>query len=376
MKQLSSEEQIARMQSLMDFGLNESTKKGSQPILEFHKKAANGKTYGIMRECNKYYLMEAPEKHTDVLAEDFNYIGGFNNRKEHEYSSYAKASNALDLKLMSINEGVEKEKRVIIEAPTEKSEWTDKLTESMRNEIDSFIRISKNVSTILEDKDSFGEIPSEHTTPEAPANNPSVAKKNTPFTDTAVAEGEKEFDCQEKDHVKVGSPFNNDTKNVKVNTEKANTKNFKPVVKVNAEIARTAAMNEEVTEYEAAGLPEENDETVVDDFTDYPFPEVAKYDNGMEVENGEDNQYTEDNVEGEEDNNQRFESKERDDKGKPSTTNKNEFGNHPTFGKEFMKNNDSKKNKYDNEMVKTTPFDEVVESIAESIMERLFKKKS
>src|SRR5574344_1276688 len=122
-KKQSAEEQIATMQHLINFGVNENSAKSSQPIVEFKKKAANGKTYGIVRESTKFYIMEAPQKDTEVLAEDFGYIGGFNNRKENEYSSYAKASNALDLKIMSINEAVNKQDRVIIEKPVEKADW-------------------------------------------------------------------------------------------------------------------------------------------------------------------------------------------------------------------------------------------------------------
>lgn len=207
----SAEEQIATMQRLIKFGTNENTKRSSAPIVEFKKKAANGKTYGIVHDSNKFYIMEAPQKDTEVLAEDFQYIGGFNNRKENEYSSYAKASNALDLKLMSINETVNKENRVEIQAPMPKAEWEDQITEGMRKEINRFKDITEHVDEILtEDKKSNGSIPSEHTLPEAPATHPSDKKVNAPYTDTAVAKGDKDFKEKENDHVKAGIPFDKD----------------------------------------------------------------------------------------------------------------------------------------------------------------------
>ena len=226
----SAEEQIATMQRLIKFGVNEDSTKASKPIVEFKRKAANGKTYGIIRESTKYYIMEAPQKDTEVLAEDFDYIGGFNNRKENEYTSYSKASNALDLKLMSINECVNKAQRVVIETPVIKADWEDKLTESMRKEIDRFKEINKNVSTILKEDKAVGKIPSEHTLPEAPATNPSDEKVNSPFTDTAVAEGEKDFKKEETDHEKAGTPFNKDgeVSNKEMQSDK------KPVVKTDA----------------------------------------------------------------------------------------------------------------------------------------------
>lgn len=206
----SPEEQIATMQRLIKFGMNEDSSKTSKPIVEFKRKAANGKTYGIIREATKYYIMEAPQKDTEILAEDFDYIGGFNNRKENEYSSYSKTSNALDLKLMAINETVESKNKVIIEAPVVKSEWETQITEGMRKEIDRFKEINKNVSAILKEDKGIGQIPSEHTLPEAPDSNPSDKEVNAPFTDTAVAKGDKDFKKEEKNHEKAGTPFDKD----------------------------------------------------------------------------------------------------------------------------------------------------------------------
>lgn len=209
----SPEEQIATMRHLINFGnssLNDT--KSSTPIVEFKKKAANGKTYGIVRDATKFYIMEAPQKDTVILAEDFDYIGGFNNRKENEYSSYAKAYNALDLKIMSINETVEKKNRVIVETPKPKAEWEDKITESMRKEIDRMKNITEHVNEILTEKKGNGSIPSKHTLPEAPASHPTDEKKNAPFTDTAVAHGDKDFKEEEHDHVKAGEPFDKDGK--------------------------------------------------------------------------------------------------------------------------------------------------------------------
>ena len=229
----SPEEQIATMQRLIKFGINENTSNSSKPVVEFKRKAANGKTYGIIRESTKYYIMEAPQKDTEILAEDFDYIGGFNNRKENEYESYSKASNALDLKIMAINETVNKKDRVIVEAPTIKADWEDKLTESMRKEIDRFKTITNNVAKILkEDKQkSWGEIPSEHTLPEAPAKNPSEKDVNAPYTQSGVAKGEKDFKKEEHNHQKAGTPYFN---NGDSSLEKNMTSDKKPNVKTDS----------------------------------------------------------------------------------------------------------------------------------------------
>jgi hypothetical protein len=77
------ENEIKTMQRLINYGtdktVNES--KTSSPVVEYQANAADGKTYGIIRECNKFYIKVAPQKDTKVLAEDFDYIGGFNNKK-------------------------------------------------------------------------------------------------------------------------------------------------------------------------------------------------------------------------------------------------------------------------------------------------------
>lgn len=231
----SAEEQIATMQHLINFGVNENSSKASKPIVEFKRKAANGKTYGIIRESTKYYIMEAPQKDTEVLAEDFDYIGGFNNRKENEYSSYSKASNALDLKIMSINETVNKENRVMVEAPTIKADWEDKLTESMRKEIDRFKTITNNVAKILKEDKGIGETPSVvNNDPEAPAKNPSEDKKNQPYEvmHSGVANGEKDFKKEQHNHQKAGTPYDKDGKS---SLEKNMQSGKKPSIKTDAE---------------------------------------------------------------------------------------------------------------------------------------------
>lgn len=230
----SAEEQIATMQHLINFGVNENTAKTEKPIVEFKKKAANGKTYGIIRESTKYYIMEAPQKDTEILAEDFDYIGGYNNRKENEYTSYSKASNALDLKIMSINETVNKENRVMVEAPVIKADWEDKLTESMRKEIERFKTLTRNINSILTEGEigkAVGSIPSEHTIPEAPKQNPSEKEVNAPYTESGVAKGDKDFKKEEHNHETAGTPYDKDGKS---SVEKNMTSDKKPNVKTDS----------------------------------------------------------------------------------------------------------------------------------------------
>ena len=100
----SFENTLERMKSLYTYGreLNESNKSNAY-TLEHSAVAADGKTYGIIRECNKYYIKSAL-KGKETIAESYEYIGGICNKKNYEYTSYNNALKNFELKLASINE--------------------------------------------------------------------------------------------------------------------------------------------------------------------------------------------------------------------------------------------------------------------------------
>ena len=83
----SFENTLSRMKDLYTYGkeLNESSKSNAY-TLEHSAMAADGKTYGIIRECNKYYIKSA-SKGKETIAESYEYIGGICNKKNYEYSS-------------------------------------------------------------------------------------------------------------------------------------------------------------------------------------------------------------------------------------------------------------------------------------------------
>lgn len=200
------DKQIETMQRLINYGVNENTNNGKS-VVEYHAEGADGKTYGIIRECNKFYIKVAPKKDTALVAEDYDYIGGFNNRKENEYSSYNVASKQFELKMKSLNEAYQNNKKSTYQfKPVETAEWQINETKEMRAEINRFNDIMHNVNGILSEDKNFTM---KHTLPEAPASNPSVKKVNGPFTDTAVANGDKDFKTTSKNHQKVG-PFSVD----------------------------------------------------------------------------------------------------------------------------------------------------------------------
>lgn len=200
------ESQIEKMKSLMNYGsVNESKSNINKTVVEYHAKGADGKTYGIVRENHKFYIKTAPKKDTEILAEDYDYIGGFMNRKANEFNTYALASKQLELKLMSLNEAYSSKKPITEQfKPVEKAEWVIEETKEMQSEIERQRQIMRNAAGILNED---AKIPMNREVPEAPATNPSDKTKNGPFTEKATAKGDKDSVRPSNNHVAAGKPF-------------------------------------------------------------------------------------------------------------------------------------------------------------------------
>jgi hypothetical protein len=133
----------------MSYGINESKKTvNSNGIVEYSQVGADGQTYGILKEGTKYYVKVAPKKDTKVLAEDYDYIGGYLNRKA--YDSYTKASNALNLELIHVNEANGSKEPVKSQFNiNESAEWENKENKEAKAELNRFYQLVENVDNIL-----------------------------------------------------------------------------------------------------------------------------------------------------------------------------------------------------------------------------------
>jgi len=144
--------QFDRMKQLMNYGLNESKK---QPYtgVEYSKVAADGKLYGIVREGTKFYIKVSSKK-DNVLAENFEYIGGFRNRKDNEYTSFAGAQKNFDFKLRSLAEAYGNGKNIVVESwnPDRQEELTVEATDKMKKEISRERQIMENAMKIFNRK--------------------------------------------------------------------------------------------------------------------------------------------------------------------------------------------------------------------------------
>lgn len=144
--------QFSRMKQLMSYGLTESKKQPYSGI-EYTKVAADGKLYGIVREGTKFYIKVSSKK-DNVLAENFEYIGGFRNRKDHEYSSFASAQKNFDFKLRSLAEAYSNGKNIVVESwnPDRQEELTVEATDKMKKEISRERQIMENAMRIFNRK--------------------------------------------------------------------------------------------------------------------------------------------------------------------------------------------------------------------------------
>lgn len=90
-----------RMKQLMGIApINENV---SRSVVELTKMGPDGKAYAIVRENHEYYI-KVSNKTSNLVTEDFNYIGGLQNKKKEAYPSYAKATKHLNLSFKSLAE--------------------------------------------------------------------------------------------------------------------------------------------------------------------------------------------------------------------------------------------------------------------------------
>lgn len=102
---LKGNDKLNRMRELMGQApINEGIKRS---VVELTKEGPDGKIYAIVRENHEYFI-KVSENKPELVTEDFQYIGGLQNKKEKAYPSYAKAIKQLNLKFMSINEAIGK----------------------------------------------------------------------------------------------------------------------------------------------------------------------------------------------------------------------------------------------------------------------------
>lgn len=97
---LKGKEVLSRMKELMGESIDRTEK---NYVIELTKKGPDDKIYAIVRENHQYFI-KFTNKTENVLAEDFKYMGGLQNKPECAFPSYAKAIKQLNLKFINLAE--------------------------------------------------------------------------------------------------------------------------------------------------------------------------------------------------------------------------------------------------------------------------------
>lgn len=200
------DEQIARMKGLMTYGISNTSKK--TPVTE-SVEGADGKVYAIIREGTKFYI-KSTQKGSELVTESFDYIGGFMNKKNNEYSSYNQASKNLELKLRSINEAYGINKPVELLNPDKKEELVCEMTDSMKATLARYRQIMNNAAGIMKENQTISM--SNTGNPEAPKTTSFNSKLSEPFTETGKAELDKDLKATSNEQEKEGAPFGDTSK--------------------------------------------------------------------------------------------------------------------------------------------------------------------
>ena len=153
MKNFTIEEQLNRMKELYTYGkVNENTSDNRN--LEYYKEAADGRVYGIVKE-NAHYYIKVTNPKSAKLAESYDYIGGFMNKKNYQYDSYANALKNLEMKIASINEAQDAHVETEALDPYRKQITLAECTQQMADEIARQRQIMHNVNVLMQEGTDF-----------------------------------------------------------------------------------------------------------------------------------------------------------------------------------------------------------------------------
>jgi hypothetical protein len=102
-KNAKKEEFLKRQMDLLDkLGvLKENKNNENNPTILYSKEGADGNKYAIVQEQSFYFI-----KIGNTLNEDYDYIGGLENKTKEKYNTYADALKRFNLKLESVRDSV------------------------------------------------------------------------------------------------------------------------------------------------------------------------------------------------------------------------------------------------------------------------------
>lgn len=255
------DEQLSRMKALCTYGTVNEDKKQSNYTLEYHATAADGKEYGIVKECSRFYIKSTtPDKKN--LAESYQYIGGWANKKNYEYDSYNNALKNFELKMESINEAHDSKVNVETLDPFKKEDLVIEGTEAMRNEIARQRQIMYNTAMLMNESTEYavkGGSACSTSQPEAPK-----GAKGDKAEGSKDAKADPDYKGSKTGLIKKASPFKEDPKGINescCDTDlDAGLKRFASTENGEADTEHnndpfTENVNEETNDWASEGLP-------------------------------------------------------------------------------------------------------------------------
>lgn len=162
-RKLTSEELKQKMMFLAGTtNINESVSKitNKNSKLLYHKKLADGRVYGIIQECQHYFVKVNSNPSENISVNDFAFIGGVNNALHEKFNSYFDAKNRINGKSISLNEAYgtynvlneecdkcKEEKEEEEEVLDEEVEKTPESSEKEDKSLDEEIPLNKDIDT-------------------------------------------------------------------------------------------------------------------------------------------------------------------------------------------------------------------------------------
>ena len=222
MKNMNFDASLERMKELINVGSSDAKLKPNvSETIENKMEAADGKTYGIVRECQRYFIKEAKADGS------YEYIGGIGNKSENEHPSYNSAFRNLELKVRSINEALDSKKIVESFKPAQQAEYIVEATVEMRNELDRFKQVVNGANKIMnEEKTEFITKPT-FKDPEGFGTASDPKKQGAPFEkEPGEFKGDIDPKSSSKTAKNAGDPFEKEVKPApeKMDIEKTNKK--------------------------------------------------------------------------------------------------------------------------------------------------------
>ena len=95
---LNEEKQFQKANDLFDKMDRTKTREGKATVIEYMKKSDNA-TFGIVREGSQYTIKVTDKKSSVLVAEDFNYVDGYEARKRFQKNTLQEAIKYLHLYL-------------------------------------------------------------------------------------------------------------------------------------------------------------------------------------------------------------------------------------------------------------------------------------